>query len=303
VLPPVNKAAGLALPPQAALPLGAAMQENSDTKPSPLSSDPITSGELKKFSYGDSNLSVLFLPNQIDRMKQSIRTFETSSKDAKPTTFIAPTPVVEAPVEKIIEPADYPVFYLSSIAFDGPNDWAIWMGGQKITSRRNDTDVTVLRVSPDSATFSWQPTYKEAIERRRAADLFAATDEVKNKLASVQSASQDENGSVIFTLRQNQAFAVGYFKTFEGFVKSPKLDPISVAGSENSMSTMITDAVGSLMPSRAPVKPGQPQPMGVMDRLKAGSPTGVSPVTGTRSMAVSGPAAASPNNLPIPPEF
>jgi len=53
---------------------------------------------------------------------------------------------------------------------------------------------------------------------------------VKNKLAKSQNAVFDAaKGVLTFTLQQNQSFAVGYFKAFEGYVEAPKLDALSAA--------------------------------------------------------------------------
>lgn len=202
---------------------------NTSVAQSPIVGGPVENAP-KVFSYGKSNTSILFLPNQIMRMKDAISVFESESKDTKAPTFVIPDAPVEQlpPLEKkIVEPVTYPVFFLSSIVYNTPNDWSLWMGGEKITSRKNETEVSVLHVTRDSATFRWKPDYAEAIGQRKKENAFAATDLVKNKLSTKHAVSYDEqNGAVTFTLRQNQSFAVGYFKLFEGYVESPKMDPI-----------------------------------------------------------------------------
>ena len=210
----------------------------------------------KSYSYGNSNLSILFLPNQIDRMKTALRTYESTAHESKPTVFVAPTLTITVAEQKIDEPADYPVFYLASIAYDGPSEWSLWISGHKITSRHNDTDVTVVSVSPDSATFSWSPTYAAAIKRRHAANVFAPLDKVKNKLAHEQRIEQNpENDKITFTLKQNQAFTVGYFRLFEGFVPSPKVEPWTAANSAQVAAVEGGAASQSLGASEGAAKP------------------------------------------------
>lgn len=191
----------------------------------------------KLYSFGDSELSILFLPDQISRMKDAIRSFEDTGKDAA-----KPAPVVEvvaAPVapEVIEDPLVYPVFYLSTIAYDTPSEWSLWVSGYKITSRHNYTDVTVLNVTRDSVTFLWKPSFMKAIMKRDKEKRFAPIDSVKHKLVPTQAVSIDESaGSVVFTLKPNQSFAPGYFKTFEGYIDGPTLTalPVVVAGAANA---------------------------------------------------------------------
>lgn len=183
----------------------------------------------KVYSFGESELSILFLPDQVTRMKDAIRTFEDTGKDAdKPAPAV---PVLAAPAapEVIEDPLTYPVFYLSSILYKGAGDWSLWISGYKITSQRNYTDVTVLNVSRDSATFLWKPSFMKAITRREKDKLFASTDSVKHKLVPAQSMALDPAAaSIVFTLKPNQSFAPGYFKIFEGYIDAPTLTALPV---------------------------------------------------------------------------
>lgn len=205
----------------------------------------------KDFSFGQSSLSILFLPNQMERMKSSIRTYESTNKEAKPSTLVAPEPVVGKVGTKINEPDLYPVFYLASIAYDRPGDWSIWISGYKITSRKNETDVSILHVAPDSVTFLWKPDYGAAILRRKQDEVFAPTVSVKHKLALSQPIKVGEAGEVTFTLRPNQSFSVGYLSVFEGYVDSPKLQSV-MAEDGNIDITALTKG--------APPQGGSPSP-------------------------------------------
>ncbi len=197
-----------------------------------------------RFSFGDSDVSILFLPSQTQVMKQALTNYESRPVRAAPTEkALEPTltlDVVAAP--NITEPEKYPVFYLSSIVYHGPGDWSLWLSGHKITSVKNLTDVTVTSVSADRASFVWKPAYAEALTLRMQNKTFAATDKVKNRLAANQSSSYSENnGQVSFTLKTNQTFAVGYFNTFEGYIESPKLEaalPVSAASSAPAASSV-----------------------------------------------------------------
>lgn len=202
---------------------------------------------IKGYSFGDSSLSILFLPTQVERMKFAIRQYEdTHQGSPTATTFVAPEPEMVAAEqgEPVFDPAEYPAFFLSSIVYKNQSDWSVWMGGGKITSHKNDTDVTVEHISPNAVTFSWKPAYPDALKQRQQKKLFAPTEAVKNKLAAQQRMVFDEEtGRVTFTLRQNQTFTVGYFKTFEGFVPSPKL--AALAQVNNAENVGAEDSFGS----------------------------------------------------------
>jgi hypothetical protein len=167
----------------------------------------------------------------VEKMKEAVRSFEdsgaTSQAPAPVVPEVAAAAVPEPPIE---DPLTMPVFYLASIAYDGPGDWSVWISGYKITSRKNDTDVNVIDVSPESVTFQWTPGFTKALLRRHHDKLFAPTDKVKNKLAALQRYSVNETtGTVTFTLKQNQSFAVGYFRVFEGYIDAPTLAALPVA--------------------------------------------------------------------------
>lgn len=192
----------------------------------------------KVYSYGIVNYSVFFTPKQIDHMKSAIRSYEDTPHETAATTFVAPVEVEKPAEVKIDEPQNYPVFYLASIAYDTPSDWSLWISGHKITSHRNDTDVKVIAVSRDSATFQWKPAYANAITQRRNGHSFADSEPVKNKLADAQNISFDDaTGTTTFTLRQNQSFVVGYFKLFEGYIPTPKMEALNIVANGSSALT------------------------------------------------------------------
>jgi hypothetical protein len=209
----------------------------------------------KYYSYGRSNSSLFFLPEQVQRMKEAVRTFEDGG--AKP---VEPLPQSVAP-QPADEPATYPVFHLASIVYERAGAWSLWISGQKITSRRNDTDLTVLAVGRDSATFAWQPSFTDAMNMRYRSKAFASTEPVKNRLTATQIANYDpETGIARFTLRPNQSFAVGYFSTFEGFIESPAMAPMGgPEGGLDDFSRFLGDAGNALDQMIDSPMPGAPQ--------------------------------------------
>jgi hypothetical protein len=200
----------------------------------------------KDYSFGSSSLSILFLPNQVEQMKSAIRTFEDIDPGAQPQqqVDIPVAPSVQAPAE----PDRYPVFFLSSIVYETPSEWSLWLSGHKITSRQNETDVTVVSLTKDSATFLWKPSFVEALMRRYSTQAFAPVDGVKNKLTVAQSVNFDPKTSVFtFTLKSNQSFSPGYFSTFEGYIDSPALPALDTNGQDG-----FTDLMNGVFPPSNP---------------------------------------------------
>lgn len=221
----------------------------------------------RAFSYGTSNTSILFLPDHISRMKEAVADYERENRNASAATLVAPDATMDQTVQapNPDEPVSYPVFFLSSIVYNSPRDWSLWMGGEKITSDKNETEVEVISVKRDSATFRWKPAYASAIGHRQAMKAFAATDSVKNKLSASHPVSYDEqSGEITFTLRQNQSFAVGYFKLFEGYVSSPTMEPIPMASmpTDESIAGAPSQSPAIMAPPRArpPTSPVQTPP-------------------------------------------
>ena len=193
---------------------------------------PAAPPEAKTYSYGTSQFSILFLPTQVDHMRQAIHNFESSAKatGSTSTTFVAPEPVTvdNKPTITITEPPIYPVFYLASIAYHTPTDWSVWVSGHKITSHSNETDLTVVKVTPDSATFTWSPSYILAMTQRNKQHIFASFDLVRNRILKRNDDDlhfNDATNSITFTLRPNQSFSAGYWHLFEGYVAPPKNMP------------------------------------------------------------------------------
>ncbi|MES2985012.1 MAG: hypothetical protein V4735_07490 [Pseudomonadota bacterium] len=251
---PAPAAVGAPTPPTAAAPqtgaLPAVPQNYTDMANNPADDD----DPQDVYSYGRSNVSVLFLPAQVEQMKDAIRSYEAlkSQGRAAAATVVGINTQAAAP-EIIAEPKNYPVFYLSSIAYRSAGDWSIWVSGHKITAAKNTTDVNVIRASADSVTFSWLPSYAVALHRRKSEKLFAPTDALKNKLSTAQRVGiDDQTGMVTFTLHANQSFGVAYFSVFEGYVDSPELKPLVNAPSTAINITSAPPAEGQALPAPQP---------------------------------------------------
>ncbi len=195
-------------------------------KPSETTETTTTTTPFKS-SMGASQLSIFFSPLQIRVLRDALQTFEQNGNHVPRAGNLSITSTQAPATQAIVEPETYPVFYLSSIVYHSKNDWAVWISGHKITSRKNTTDLKVIAVSSDRASFLWSPVFKEALVTRQQRKLFASIAPVKNKLTKPATYMFDEKtGTVSFSLRANQTFLPGYMNTFEGYLDSPKLDKL-----------------------------------------------------------------------------
>lgn len=181
--------------------------------------------EVIRYSYGDVDIgSILFGPAEMKAMKETLRSWE-SRRDA-PVLVEEALPETVVPVAPL-EAKTYPVFYLSSVVYRNPGDWVLWVNGEKITPKKNATEVKVLSVSASNASFSWTPSYAPALTLRQEKKLFASADALKHRLSNAATFRYDPLlGTAFFSLKPNQSFAAGYMNVFEGNVESPALSAI-----------------------------------------------------------------------------
>ena len=228
----------------------------------------VESGKIPS-TIKNAHLSIFFTPFQIHAMGDALNAYETSL--GMPVAA-RPAPTTKVETTKIDEPATYPVFYLSSIAYRASNDWSIWVSGRKITSSKNGTTLKILSVTPEHVVFGWEPTYKEAIAIRTRRQLFAPTDAVKNRLTKTPTFAYDEKtGALAFTLKANQSFTVGYMNTFEGFVPSPTLptlDPVEKGAAPTAPQPKV--GIGRVTQNPESEVLELRKPASVMDSLTAG---------------------------------
>lgn len=225
----------------------------------------------KATSMGNSRISVFMTPIEFKAMEDTLRIYETRASDVgnvAPELDLGLEPEPEQEQIILTEPDLYPVFYLSSIVYNSPKDWSVWVSGHKITSQRNPTNLNVVSVSAERATFMWAPIYAEQIALRQKDNLFAPVDALKHRLAKAAPFSFDSAvGNVSFTLKANQSFAPAYMNIFEGYIESPKLSPLHGADKVGENANLATSPAspnaegisGNSLPA---------QPTGILDKVK-----------------------------------
>ncbi len=192
----------------------------------PVAAAPAPAQEtVKIYSFGSYPYSLFFTGSQVTMMRLALTTAENRpGVDTVEAEAVKDANVPAAPSE----PASYPVFFMNSIVYHSPTDWAVWVSGKKITPQTNPTDIKIVTLDNHQATFSWLPNYQQALIVRNAQHSFAPTTKVAHRLAARQGVSFNETtGTVTFTLRPNQSFAAGYMSVFEGSMQSPGMPPAS----------------------------------------------------------------------------
>ncbi len=107
----------------------------------------------------------------------------------------------------------YPQLYLESLVYHSPNDWVVWINGQKIlpTTPKQGADIQVEAIDRDKVTIVWRPVDMEKIN------------EVWDISPTESVSVDDAQGTVTFTLRHNQTFSSYVMRVLEG-----KVVPVTV---------------------------------------------------------------------------
>lgn len=206
------------------------------------------------YSYGTAQNSLLFLPQQIEAMKKALRAFEMIRPDQATGTLqvTEQRPLLVAPPD-LKEPSAYPVFYLSSIAYRAADDWTVWVNNTRITPETNDGDLKVSKVTPDRVTFIWNPEYRPIfLERLRRGQLADITP-VKHRLTDPPSYGSNAAG-INFTLKPNQSFVPGYYRTFEGKVEAPALKPLRESAGLGALTPTEAATINELLGGSPPAE-------------------------------------------------
>lgn len=196
-------------------------------------------------SFGTFKTSLFFDQDSVEEMKKALTEAETQPA-ASTETVVEKVETAKAPAPATVnDPAQYPVFTLSSILYRGPTDWTVWIGNKKITPRKNTTELKIVGLSATAATFSWTPVFTRTIALRRAANAFVSVDAVKNRLVHPQILRFDDaTTTATFTLRPNQSFAAGYMAVFEGTIESPQMAPLAAAVTTDEKKTGPAASIG-----------------------------------------------------------
>lgn len=204
--------------------------------------------------------SVMFLAKDIQDIEQAIMNYDLSELDKKIREQQFQSLFVDPNQQKVqIPPA--PVFYLSSIVYNGPKDWTVWINGDRITTKDQDSyqknGLKIVNVERDFVTFTWEtdvldlmvPDWQQKLKSPERKPQTAQMNPVSVKELLDQNKTRLE-----FILHPNQTFVVARMSIIEGKLKEviPPPTPEQVAA---AMPRATADQLGELPQSSTPYVP------------------------------------------------
>lgn len=106
----------------------------------------------------------------------------------------------------------FPQFYLTSIVFQGPEDWIIWINHQKITSQKRNVipGLTIDKVTRYEVNMTYDFTGDTNIN-------------VQSQSADPRIDIRPNEQRASFTLEPNQTFSTYSWQIFEGYIEPARL--------------------------------------------------------------------------------
>jgi len=163
--------------------------------------------------------SVFFSNSEFDKIKTAESICGNKNQDSKDGS------VKEADFLKSLETVitgsktstqfTYPQFFLSSILYHSPNEWVVWVNGQRMDSenkQNTNLGLQVLSIDKDKASFEWIPERMDMVR-----DVI---DPKQKDILKVDLL----NRKIVFTLHGNQSFSSYAMQIVEGRILPITLD-------------------------------------------------------------------------------
>ena len=93
-------------------------------------------------------------------------------------------------------------FYLNSIIYHSKNNWSVWVNGKKITHKKNDSDLHIIKVNKKRIQCRWSTGYGKFVKILTK----LKKEELLPDMVSVM--INDNIAEIIFTLKPNQSFEI-----------------------------------------------------------------------------------------------
>jgi hypothetical protein len=108
----------------------------------------------------------------------------------------------------------YPQFYLESLVYHGPDNWIVWINGQKLTEESpvENASLSVVSIGKEEVALRWRPADMDRVRERWSS--------TKNEITQVDLVG----GTVAFRLHPNQTFSSYSMSVLEGKVQPVTLD-------------------------------------------------------------------------------
>lgn len=226
--PPAGLPSDVNVPPTPPLPGSAGVPslpgEAASTETPDAQMDIVTDAPVGFDNFGTS---VFYKPNDIGKLKAALDIADALARKAALGVSKIEEAIIPMPEPPKIEISEYPVFHLSSIMYQGPGKWVIWLNGNRTTSKNLPPDLSVIAINTQQVRFEWKPKIISALENRwKTEEGDASKTTLKKLLSGANMVSSDsKTGAVRFVLRPNQTYSSAYNSVLEG-----KHAPIAVAG-------------------------------------------------------------------------
>jgi len=178
-------------------------------------------------SYGTYKTSVFFTKSEIKNMKRVLyisESFQGKEVTDKPKTedtalnALLDNLNIQQPTVDVTPLTEFPKFYISTIVYKSPGNWAMWMNGARVTPKLLPTDIEVLGVSQNAVRFLWKPEkfmqFKEHWEGLAKGTVGSVPPRKASQFAKVT--LNEEKSGWEFTVHPNQAFSSQYMAVVEG---------------------------------------------------------------------------------------
>lgn len=169
--------------------------------------------------------SIMFNAEALRKIGDALEAYE------KGLDYVEKAPEEAAPEEapqEMISITEMPTFFLDSIMYFSPENWALWINGKKLSSDKRASDgLRVVDIDNKKATLIWTSNA-----------FTTAVPDWKEQLSALEGISFDEaSAELTFTLHPNQAIDISDLSIREGKTQA------AASPSNNNSNTM-----GSAMP-------------------------------------------------------
>lgn len=138
----------------------------------------------KQLSMGTYEYSVMYNQKDIEGLRRVLDFYENQKEDAEAKVVDTPTEVptdelteilgsakntlanvIQEEVQKVTEEPkkeirplrNFPDYYLGTILYENPKEWAFWLDGRRVTPRTKLGELRVLSVESDRVRFAFKP--------------------------------------------------------------------------------------------------------------------------------------------------
>ncbi len=176
--------------------------------------------ETKPFSWTGS---VMFDINNSRLLRQALEALDRGYFVSNPNDPSgAPTLAEQAADAPPKPPMRYtsPSFFLNTLLYLSPENWAVWLNGKKYTHTLPDGDLTIMSVMENRVTIQLiAPAPIDILSPKWKTTLTARTEEGHYASDDGRIIVNPKNNSITFTLKPNQSFSVYAMRIVEGRVR------------------------------------------------------------------------------------